>query len=265
MSANIVAGMAVEIAGEGMPVVCIHGLGGTSNTFTPQLPVLASMRAIRPDLPCSGRSANVERPSIGSFAAAIARLADMLGVNSAHFIGHSLGAIVCQHLAADRPELVRSLVLIGAFVEPTQAARDALRQRARIARAGGMADIADTIVQNGMAADTRSRNPIAAAFVRESIMRQCAEGYARTCEALAEANAANHQRIRCPTLIINGEDDSVATPSIARELAERIGGARAVFLPRCGHWATIERPDELNSELRRFLGGQMGGRLRGVA
>jgi 3-oxoadipate enol-lactonase len=265
MTANVVAGMAVEIAGDGTPVICIHGLGGTSNSFTPQMPVLATMRAIRPDLPCSGRSVNVEKPSIGSFAAAIARLAEMLGVKSAHFIGHSLGTIICQHLAADRPELVRSLTLIGGLIEPGKTARDGLRQRAKAARSGGMTDIADAIVQNGMSADSRSHSPVAAAFVRETIMRQCPEGYARSCDALAEANAANHQRIRCPALIINGEEDSVATPSTARELAERINGASAVILPRCGHWATIERPDEINAELRRFLGGQMGGRLRGIA
>jgi 3-oxoadipate enol-lactonase len=265
MTAHVVAGMAVEISGDGTPVICIHGLGGTSNSFTPQMPVLAGLRAIRLDLPCSGRSANVEKPSIGGFAAGIARLADVLGVKSAHFIGHSLGTIICQHLAADRSELVRSLALIGALIEPAQPARDGLRQRAKTARSGGIAEIADAIVQNGMAADSRSRNPAAAAFVRETIMRQCPEGYARTCEALAEANAANHQRIRCPVLIINGEDDGVATPSVARELAERIGGAKAVILPRCGHWATIERPDEINAELRRFLGGEASGRLRGIA
>ncbi len=102
MSANVVAGMAVEISGDGTPVICIHGLGGTSNTYTPQMPALAARRTIRPDLPCSGRSANVDRPSIGSFANAIAKLADMLGVKSAHFVGHSLGTIICQHLAAER-------------------------------------------------------------------------------------------------------------------------------------------------------------------
>ena len=265
MTGNIVAGMAVEIAGDGTPVICIHGLGGTSNSFTPQMPVLANLRAIRPDLPCCGRSANVEKPSIGSFAAGIARLADLLGVKSAHFIGHSLGTIVCQHLAAERPELVRSLALIGALGEPAQPMRDALRQRAKAARSGNMPDIADAIAQNALAADSRSRNPAAVAFVRETIMRQCPEGYARSCEALAEANAANHQRIRCPVLIVNGEEDAVATPSVARELAGRIAGARAVILPRCGHWATIERPDEVNAELRRFLAGDASGRLRGIA
>lgn len=253
MSTNVIAGMAVEISGEGNAVICVHGLGGTSNTFFPQMPILTGMRTIRPDLPCAGRSANIEAPSIAGFVRSLVSLAETLGTRSAHFIGHSLGTIICQHLAAERPEMVRSLSLIGALIEPAQQARDGLRQRAQAARSGGMVDIADAIVQNGMAAETRSRNPAAAAFVRESIMRQSPEGYARTCEALAGANAANHRGIKCPTLIINGEEDAVAPPSVARELAERISGARVITLPRCGHWATIEKPDEINAELRRFL------------
>ena len=253
---NVVAGLAVEVSGDGTPVICVHGLGGTSNTFTPQLPALASMRVIRPDLPCSGRTANSDALSITSMAAALIRLAEVLGAKAAHFIGHSLGTLVCQYLAAERPELVRSLALIGGLYEPPAGARDALRQRARLARSGGMTEIADAIVGGALSSETRSRNPAAIAFVRESIMRQCPEGYARSCEALAGAQAANHQRIRCPTIIINGEEDAVAPPSMARTLAERISGARAIILPRCGHWPTIERVDEVNIELRRFLGGQ---------
>jgi 3-oxoadipate enol-lactonase len=253
---NVVAGLAVEVAGDGPPVVCIHGLGGTSNTFTPQMPALAGLRVVRPDLPCAGRSPNSEKPSIATMASAVVKLADVLGVKSAHFVGHSLGTLICQHLAAERPELVRSLVLLGGLYEPIAAARDALRSRAQLARTQGMTEIADAVIGSALSTETRSRNPAAVAFVRESLMRQCPEGYARSCEALAEAQAANHQRIRCPVLIVNGEEDAVAPPSTARNLAERISGARTVILPRCGHWPTVERVDEVNAEARRFLGGQ---------
>lgn len=253
---NIVAGLAVEVAGDGPPVICVHGLGGTSNSFTPQVTALAGFRVIRPDLPCAGRTANSEKPSIASMAGALVRLADILGVRSAHFVGHSLGTLVCQSLAAERPELVRSLALIGGLAEPTGGAREALRHRAHMARSGGMTEIADAIVGSALSAETKLRNPAAVAFVRESVLRQCPEGYARACEALAEAQAANHSRIRCPAVIINGEEDAVAPPSMARMLAERISGARAIILPRCGHWPTVERVDEVNTELRRFLGGR---------
>lgn len=131
---TVVAGLAVEVTGDGSPVICVHGLGGTSNSFTPQMPALAGLRVIRPDLPCAGRSLNTEKPSITSVAAALIKLADVLGVRSAHFIGHSLGTLICQYLAAERPERVASLTLVGGLLEPAAVARDGLRSRAQVAR-----------------------------------------------------------------------------------------------------------------------------------
>lgn len=253
MTSRVIEGMAVEVAGAGDAVICIHGLGGTSNTFQPQMAALAGRRVVRPDLAGSGRSAFIDQPSIPLFAAAVARMARALQIQAAVIVAHSMGTIVAQHLAAQQETLVRKLVLLGALIEPLESAREALRERAEAVRSGGLARIADQIVQGGMAAETRERNPAAAAFVRESILRQAPEGYARTCEALASARAADHREVRCPVLLITGEEDAIAPPSVARLLADRIAGARVKVLPRCGHWATVERPDEVNSEIRRFI------------
>ena len=234
-------------------VFLIHGLGGTSNTFTPQMAVLSGCRVLRPDLPCAGRSPLAEAASLPAFANTLARMADRLGIKSAIIIGHSLGTIVAQHLAAEYSSLVRKMVLIGALIEPSEASREALRQRAAVARAEGLAGIATQLAQATTSADTKSRNPTTVAFIRESIMRQSPEGYARTCEALAGARVAKHEQIRCPALLITGEEDATAPSSMARQLAERIAGARVAILPRCGHWPTLERPQEVNTELRRFV------------
>ena len=253
MSPRVIEGMAVEVAGEGGAVICIHGLGGTSNTFQPQMVVLAGRRVVRPDLAGSGRSALVAQPSIPLFAAAIARMAQALHIPAAVILAHSLGTIVAQHLAAQHGTLVRKLILLGALIEPLQAAREALHKRAAAARSGGLAEIADQIVQGGISSEVRERDPAAAAFVRESILRQTPEGYARTCEALASAQAADHREVRCPVLLMTGEDDATAPPSVARMLADRIAGAQVKILPRCGHWPTVERPAEVNAEIRRFI------------
>jgi 3-oxoadipate enol-lactonase len=247
--------LVAEIEGEGAPVVLVHGLGGSTNTFQPQMQVLARYRAVRVDLPGSGRSpVPYEAPSIETFAEAVTAAVRMVVDRPAHFVGHSLGTLVCQHIAARSPELVASLTLFGALLEPGDAAREGLRQRARAARSDGMQPIADQIIAATLSADTKASNPAASAFVRESLMRQDAEGYARTCEALAGAVAADHRRIGAPCLMIAGGDDPVAPPSIAHGLAERISGAKVAVLDRCGHWATIERPADCNRRLADFLG-----------
>jgi pimeloyl-ACP methyl ester carboxylesterase len=254
VSNTIIARTAVEIAGDGDPVLFLHGLGGSSNTFTPQVSALGSrFRVVRPDLPGSGRSPVPASLSIGAMVSALVELCEVLNVRGAHVVAHSLGTIVAQHLAVERPALVRSLLLIGALSEPPDAARTALRGRAAAARATGMAGVADAVVAGSLSADTRSNNLAAVAFVRESLMRQAAEGYALTCEALADARAADPRGLRLPALLLTGADDAVAPPSSARLLAERIEGARAETLPRCGHWASIERAEEVNRHLLAHL------------
>jgi pimeloyl-ACP methyl ester carboxylesterase len=212
MTLQLVDRIAVEVEGDGDAVVCVHGLGGSSNTFTPLMPTLARHRVVRPDMPGSARSARVEGPlSIARFVDALQSVCARLGVARAHWIGHSLGTIVCQHLAVAAPKLVRSLALFG---------------------------------------------PLAVAFVRESLMRQDADGYARTCDALADAEPAAIERIEAPVLLVTGDEDGVAPPQQVRALAEKLHGAkstRVAVLPRCGHWTPVERPEECARELREFL------------
>src|SRR5690349_11645835 len=90
----------VEEEGEGDAVVCVHGLGGSSNTFTPLMATLARHRVVRLDLPGSARSHRVEGAlTIERFVDTIVSVCARLNVARAHFVGHSLGTIVCQHVA----------------------------------------------------------------------------------------------------------------------------------------------------------------------
>ena len=84
-------------------------------------------------------------------------------------------------------------------------------------------------------------------------MRQDAEGYARSCEALADARAAEHRLIECPVTLVTGDEDPVTPPAMVRQLAERLRGARVKILNRCGHWTPIERSAQCNESLRENL------------
>jgi pimeloyl-ACP methyl ester carboxylesterase len=136
------------------------------------------------------------------------------------------------------------LTLFGPIGEPGDAARERLRDRAALARRGGMIAIADPVTTAGLSSSSRADNPIAETFVRESHLRQDAEGFAESCEALASAKGADLRLLSCPVLLVTGEEDAVATPTVAQGLAERIKSAKLKTLPRCGHWTPIEQPKE---------------------
>ena len=201
--------MAVEVDGEGDPVVMVHGLGGTTNTWTPLIPALTNAKRIRIELPGSGRSHRAHvlqdntphkgRLSMDLLVDAVLRVCAQLGVSRAHFAGHSMGTIVCQHLAVRAPERVRSLALFGTLLAPPDPARQGLKTRAAKARDEGMFGIADAIVQGSLSSSSREQLPVVVAFVRESLLAQDPEGYARTCEALAAADPAAIEGIDAPT------------------------------------------------------------------
>jgi pimeloyl-ACP methyl ester carboxylesterase len=253
MTTVSVGGVVAEVEGEGFPVIMLHGLGGTSNLFQPQMVALRSYRVIRIDLPGSGRSPVPQEPTFAGFAEQVTGVAKLFGVTQAHLVGHSMGTILCQMIAASSPDLVRSLTLLGALAEPTEATRKGLGARVQLARAEGMAPIAEQIVSGAISASTRSSQPVTVAFVRESIMRQNPEGYAKTCEALAASEAADPRLISAPTLLLTGADDAVNPPSVAEALRARISGASLRLITGAGHWLPVEKPAECNQRIADFL------------
>jgi len=243
-----------EVTGSGEPLVLVHGLGGTGNVWMAQVPVLArSYSVIRPELPGSGRNPLVGGLSTESLVDWLVTMMDEMGLERVHLAGHSYGSILAQHLAARFPDRVMSLMLIGAFLGPPDPARKALRDRAAKARSEGMIEIADATVQMGTSAQTKAARPEVAAFVRELVMRQDPEGYAATCEAIAETDPADLAGVTCPALVVNGDEDNTAPPAAALAVAESLEDSGLEILGRCGHWTPLERPKELATLMVNFL------------
>lgn len=259
MTTQLIQGMAVEIEGNGNgsgeTLLCIHGLGGSSNTWTPVLAAMAGFQVIRPDLPGSARSALPQAAlSIEGYVAALEALLASLGVESLHIAAHSLGTIVAQHFAVRNPGKVKSLALFGPLVAPPEGARANIRARATAARGGAAAlqEIADAIVKGATSQDTKAQQPAVLALVRESVMRQSSEGYAQSCEALAGAQSADIERIGVPVLLVTGDEDGVAPPANVAAMAARIAGSRQVVFEGCGHWTPFEKPQRCVQELQQF-------------
>jgi pimeloyl-ACP methyl ester carboxylesterase len=261
MTTQLVERIAFEVDGEGEAVLLVHGLGGSSNTWTPVMSAFRRMKALRVDLPGSARSARVEGAlSIERFVSAALRVLSAAGVSKAHVAGHSLGTIVAQHLAAAEPGMVRSLALFGPLPAPPDAARPNLRARGEKARSEGVAGmqaIADALVQASTSAETKARRPTAVAYVRESLMRQDPDGYARTCDALADAQPAELAKITCPVLLVTGDEDVVAPPQSVRAMGSKLARSRVEVLRGCGHWTPVEKPEECVALLTQFYAQRM--------
>ena len=261
MGTQFIERIAVETDGEGDAVLMLHGLGGSSNTWTPIMAAMARFRSLRIDLPGSARSYRAEGAlSIDRFVQCAVKVLGDLQVNKVHVVAHSLGTIVATHLATAQPNLVRSLCLFGPLLAPPDGARANIRARGQKARdegVAGMQSIADSLVLASTSSETKQRRPVVVAYVRESLMRQDPDGYARTCDALADAQPADVSGLTCPALLVTGDEDVVAPPQAVRQIASKIAGVRVEVLRGCGHWTPVEKPDECSELLRQFLSQRM--------
>lgn len=256
MTTQILNGIAVEVSGEGQALLCIHGLGGSSNTWTPVLPAFDGFKVIRFDLPGSARSALASTPlSIEVYVQTVEHVLEALGVDKVHVVAHSMGTIVAAHFAARHPDRVNSLALFGPLLAPPDAGRAGIQARADLARSGGaeaMQEIADAIVKGATAQQTKDSQPAVVALVRECIMRQPAEGYSQSCEALSKAQPAAVETITAPVLLVTGDQDGVAPVAAVKAFTERLAKGHMVTFDACGHWTTFEKPVQCVAELKQF-------------
>jgi pimeloyl-ACP methyl ester carboxylesterase len=243
----------VEETGEGPAVVLVHGLGGTTNFYEPLLAALSGHQVLRYDFDGHGRSPLHGPFAVDDLVQDLAELIEQHAGGTAHVVAHSFGTQVAQHLAASRPELVDSLVLLGPVREQPDAGKQATRARADTVRAHGMQAVADAVVAAGTAEAARQANPLVGPFVRELLLGQDPQGYAQACEALAGATNADLTAITCRVLLLTGDQDKVSPPATSAAMAEALKDATTSVTPGVGHWTVPEAPAFVAEHLRSHL------------
>jgi 3-oxoadipate enol-lactonase/4-carboxymuconolactone decarboxylase len=117
-----------------------------------------------------------------------------------------------------------------------------------------MAAVADTILGGALTPRTREGNPALAGLFREMLLSNDPRCYAAQCRALADGSVKGEQaRIRCPTLILVGDQDPVTPLANARQIAGEIAGAVIRIIPGTAHMTMLEAPDAFNTALLEFL------------
>lgn len=243
----------VEESGEGPAVVLVHGLGGTTNFYEPVLRALDGHRVIRYDFDGHGRSALHGTFAVADLVADLDELIEQHAGGTAHVVAHSFGTQIAQHLAATRPELVDSLVLLGPVREQADAGKEATRARAETVRAQGMQAVADAVVAAGTSAASRQTNPLVGPLVRELLLGQDPAGYAQACEALAGATNADLTAITCPVLLLTGDEDKVSPATTSETMAAALPKANTAVAANVGHWTVPEAPSFVAQHLKAHL------------
>lgn len=236
-------------------VLMLHGLGGTTSVFHPQAETLASThRVVRVDLCGAGRSPTADGITVDRHAADALAVLDLLGVDRAVIVAHSLGTVIARTLAARHPQRVAALALLAPTRAPApEAVQQRQHERAAQLRTGGTAAIVDEVLHDSIGATTRTQHPVRAAFVRELVLRQDPEGYARNYEAAAGAADPGPLPAGMAVVLIGGEEDHLGSPAVAAALGETSAAARVILAPGSGHSVPIEAPHFTTAALSELL------------
>ena len=248
--------------GQGPLVVLIHGLGGQPENFARLIPLLTArgFRVLAPDRAGAGRSdpAPPGGASLYAQAARIAALIEAERAGPAIVLGHSLGGAVALQLAADRPDLLRGLVLAGALTRPERADL----AQATLAVAGfpplreGLARVLTgpgVLLTGGLVkwlSFAPERMPRGFAFWGGGLLiaqPRAIAGVMRDIEVVAEGIAALQPRLpglTLPVRVLHGAGDLVLAPAHARHLS-RLPQAQVQIVPGAGHMLPVTQPDRL--------------------
>jgi pimeloyl-ACP methyl ester carboxylesterase len=230
-----------------LPLVFVHGSGDTARAWGAVVAALPGRACLALDLP--GHGAERERPgpaemSVADYAAWVRGELDRRGLGPICLIGHSLGSAIALRLAADAPERVRRIVLVGggARLRVLPAMLEAAREQPEAAGA----QLSALAFANSHSAERDAHQARPAELAPGMLYRDLA-----ACDRFDMMGEL--AQIRQPALIVTGEQDQLTPPKYATYLRDHLPSATLVLVPGAGHYLPLEAPAALAAALTSWL------------
>jgi 3-oxoadipate enol-lactonase len=252
-------GVAYDDAGEGTPLLFVHGFPHHRKLWAPQLRALAGhSRAIALDVPGFGESDMPEKFAIDAWADGLVRFLDALKIERAVVAGLSMGGYITLALWRHHRERVLALVLADTRAgADTEEGKQKRRETIELARREGPVAVARALLPGMVGKSTRDREPAVVATMRAMLESTSVDSIVGASEAMMNRADAMDllPTIGVPTLIIVGEEDVLTPPKEARAMHGAIRGSRLEIIPAAGHVSNVERPAAFNHILTEFIDG----------
>lgn len=257
---EIIGGLDINVVRAGprgdTPIVFLHALGLDLTWWGHQVAEFGRDHdVVAFDLPGHGLSGRLDAPpTFDAMARAAAGVLAHVDAGPAHLVGLSVGGMIAQTLALAHPELVRSLSLVATSCTFPEAGRQAVRERARVARAGGMAAIAPLSLERWFPLAFRTQRPDVLDRAAKLMLQQEPEFHASLWDMVAALDVERRlSALTCPTMVVAGGEDMSASAAAGQLIVNQIAAATLHVVAGSGHFPPVEAPDEFNALLRKFL------------
>ncbi|QNP65182.1 alpha/beta fold hydrolase [Streptomyces genisteinicus] len=261
------------------PALYVHGLGGSSQNWSALMPLLTDVvdgEAI--DLPGFGDSPPPDDGdySVRGHARAVVRHLDAAGRGPVHLVANSLGGAACTRVAAQRPDLVRTLTLVSPALPELRVQRSAVPTA--LLALPGVAPLFARLTRD-WSAEHRTRGVLALCYgdparVTDEGLRNAVEemerrmrlpyfwdAMTRSARGIVDAYTLGGQhalwrqaeRVMAPTLLVYGRRDRLVSYRMARKATAAFRDSRLLTLPDAGHVAMMEYPEAVAQAFRELL------------
>jgi 3-oxoadipate enol-lactonase len=253
-----------QIDGDGPVVTFSHSLACNLSMWDEQVRALQGRyRVLRYDTRGHGQTeAPAGAYALEQLADDLKGLLDGLGIAATHFVGLSMGGMIGQVFALKYPAMVQSLVLCDTTSRYPSGAAAVWEERIKTVGAKGMEPMVAPTLERWFTAPFRARRKDLMDKVGAMIRSTPAAGYIGCCHALPKINVTERLRdVRCPALVIVGEEDPGTPVDMARDIQAVLPVAELAVLCRASHLSNVEQPGEFNRVLGGFL-DKLSGRTK---
>jgi pimeloyl-ACP methyl ester carboxylesterase len=261
--------LAYELQGQGTPVLFLPGTSMVKEVWLDgpaQALAEAGYQVVLVDNRGVGGSDAPPAPyAVADLAADAAGLIEQLGIGRCRLVGYSLGGFVAEHLAAERPDLVRAVAVLGSAGPPTAYLQFSWEAELEMVRQGidlpQRKQIADTLA--GVLTPLQLQDDALVQRVTERMLAlppwgdpgrhgQFAARHAWGTRYRA-THAARWAKISAPLLAVAFQQDICFPPSSARQLTQAIPGAQLTVIPDAGHGGVFTHAGEVGEVLLKFF------------
>jgi len=243
-------------------VVFLNGVMASINSWSRQAALLARFgyKIVMHDFKGQLLSDKPEGPySFAEHSGETMELLNFLGIRSFHLVGTSYGGEVALRFAIDYPELPRSIAVIDSVSELDKRTRLFVEEWKRLAQAGDAerffrAMLPSIYGSSYLVANSEFLEKRAA--VMSSLPAEYLEGQIALYDTFLNDLdlTAELAGIKCPVLVVCGQDDVLKPPSFSSLIASKVACSEFAIIPDCGHVTILEKPEVLGSLLAGFIG-----------
>ena len=229
------------------PLVFIHGAGGSSLHWPPQLRRLPGLEIYALDLPGHGDSAGVSADSIAEKAQQVLAWKTSLSLSPCVFAGHSMGGAIAQTLALDHASAAAGLVLVG-----TGGRLRVIPEILSMTESSGAYPQAVKIILTWSFSTSADARLVELAGKRMlQVPAQVVHADFVACDSFDVLPRLGE--IGCPTLVICGSEDQLTPQKYSQHLTERIPDASLVVIADAGHMVMLEQPALVGEQIHEFM------------